>query len=126
MAGGVIALGSTVAGSVALCGSADAVPDDPALIASNKYQSGPAEWGGTIDAGWQCLNFTMTDPQYFQYDYNASGVNSSGDSFEALAMGDLDADGRYSTFSLPGKIQSDGGDLVLIVAPNIGEVDPQE
>jgi hypothetical protein len=52
--------------------------------------------------------------------------STAGDSFDALAMGDLDADGRFSTFSIAGKTQEDGGDLALIVAPNIGEVDPRE
>jgi type IV pilus assembly protein PilA len=126
MAGDLIDLTSSEAGSVALCGSAAAVPSDPALISSSKWQSAPADWGGSMDAGWQCLGFEMNDPQHFQYDYNATGTTAVGSIFEALAMGDLDGDGKLSTYSMRGEIIRDGGDLVLLVSPSIDEVDPME
>jgi hypothetical protein len=102
------------------------VPSDVTLVASNKYQSRPAEWGGSIDSGWQCLNFEMNDPQHFQYDYNAVGTTAVGSTFEALAMGDLDADGKLSTYSMNGEVLQQGGDLVLVLSPTIGEIDPME
>jgi type IV pilus assembly protein PilA len=125
-AGGVINLGSVSEDHVALCSSADAVPSDPAKIRAAKYQSSPAEWGGSTVAGWTCLNFSMEDPQYFQYDYNATGVSDEGDSFETIGRGDLDGDGNYSTFRITANIQRDGDGMVLIVAPGIEEIDPLE
>ncbi len=126
MAGDLLDLTSSEAGSVALCRSADAVPANAALIASNKYQSRPVDWGGTVDAGWQCLNFEMTDPQHFQYDYNATGTTAVGSTFQALALGDLDADGKMSTYSMSGEVVAQSGDLVLLLTPGINEVDPME
>ncbi len=46
---------------------------------------------------WQALNFAMKDPHYFSYEF----VNK-GTSYEVKAYGDLDCDGVYSTFVLPG------------------------
>jgi type IV pilus assembly protein PilA len=127
MSGAVLTIGSASSSSVAMCASATAaVPSDVTMIAGAKYQSAPSDWGGSMSAGWQCLNFSMEDPQYFQYNYVASGANASGDSFAAIGRGDLDADATYSTFTLAGQIQQDGNDLVLIVAPNIAETSPQE
>ena len=127
MSGAVLTLGSASASSVAMCASASsAVPSDEASVSGAKYQSSPSDWGGSMNAGWQCLNFSMEDPQYFQYNYEASGANASGDSFAATGRGDLDADSTYSTFTLGGTIQQDGNDLILTIAPNIDEVDPQE
>jgi type IV pilus assembly protein PilA len=126
MSGSVLTIGSASASSVAMCASAAAVPSDETLVSGAKYQSAPSDWGGSMTAGWQCLNFSMEDPQYFQYNYTATGANGAGDTFQATGRGDLDADTVYSTFTLAGAIQQDGNDLVLIMAPNIAETDPQE
>lgn len=127
MAGDVLTLGSASEASVAMCTSAAAaVPSDPADISGKKYQSAPSDWGGNQTTGWQCLNFSMEDPQYFQYNYTATGTNAVDNTFQAVGRGDLDADGVLSTFTLAGKIQKEDNDLVLIVAPNIAETNPQE
>lgn len=122
----VIDLGSVSQDILALCGSADAVPSDPTLIRSAKYQSRPSEWGGTSSVGWVCLQFSLDDPQYFQYDYDAAGAQDEGDTFQARAHGDLNADGVYSTFAMSGRIQRDTEGMVLIVGPGIAETNPLE
>lgn len=127
MSGAVMDLGEASESSIALCASAaSAVPDDEEQIKGAKYQSRPSDWGGNNATGWQCLNFSMEDPQFYQYNYEAEGTNQDGDTFVATAKGDLDGDGVLSTFSLSGEIKTDSNDLVLVVAPNIAESDPLE
>jgi type IV pilus assembly protein PilA len=122
---GIVLLQQTAAIAHRLCASAPAVPLAKASIANQKYQSSPADWKGP----WDCLKFTMQDPQYFQYEYTAvatvpSAVN--GDNFSAIAHGDLDGDGVLSTFTLPGQVQLASGELVLTAAATITESLPEE
>lgn len=129
MAATVLALGEKTGITHRLCGAAAAtVPAAIGDVAGKKYQSSPSEWNaGDAQTGWQCLKFTMTDPQYYLYDYNVpGGVDSTGDTFDALAQGDLDGDGTPSTFTYAGKIQEEGGQLVLTLATKIEEVNPEE
>ncbi len=126
MAGDVLTLTSTGDITRALCPSAGAsVPASAASIKSKKYQSSPDEWKNT---GWSCLRFSMQDPQYFMYNYSASGTTGvAGETFSAVAQGDLDGDGTLSTFTLGGAIQaSASGDLVVTIADSIAEAEPEE
>jgi type IV pilus assembly protein PilA len=107
-----------------ICPQGLPVPDDLTKVANQKYQSSPAEWSGI---GWSCLKFSMNDPQYFMYEYFIlPGGGGPGAEFEARAHGDLDGDGIPSTFSLGGKVQKASGELVLTLAPTIGEDRPEE
>jgi hypothetical protein len=64
----------------------------------------------------------MQEPQYYQYQYSLNGT-----AFVATANGDLTGDGVLSTFSLGGELKtSSGGKQVVVIAPNIGEVDGEE
>lgn len=122
---GVLGFGKSAAATNRLCESAAAkVPAKEADIKGQKYQSAPSEWEV---AGWSCLRFSMTDPQYFQYNYVASGSGSAaGDSFQAVAQGDLDGDGTLSTFTLEAEVRAEGDVLVLVTAPSITEGSPDE
>ncbi len=137
MAGTVLGLQATVAGSNQFCDAAtNLVPADSTVIQGRKYQSSPSEWNeglgvdGASPVGWPCLGFAMQDPQYFQYGYAATcgdACDAVGDSFTAIAHGDLDGDTDLSTYSLRGEIQSAGtNEKVLTVAPNFIEEDPLE
>ena len=46
---------------------------------------------------WKTLKFSMDDPHRFSYEYK---LDPDGKGFTALAYGDLDCDGTYSTFSM--------------------------
>lgn len=125
----VITLGSSGTMARGLCVSAAAtVPAALASVANGKYQSSPAEWKD--GAGWECLKFTMSDPQYFMYGYESDGVAGvngvAGDQFTAIANGDLDADTNPSTFQFFGKIQEVGGETVVTLADQIKEIEPEE
>lgn len=53
---------------------------------------------------WKALMFSVEDPHYYSYEYK---VNPSEErkEFTALAYGDLDCDGVYSTFSRKGVVK---------------------
>jgi type IV pilus assembly protein PilA len=127
MAAGVMATNATTAVSNTLCGTAvKTIPDSKVKIRGAKYQSTAAEWNaGDVSTGWQCLRFTMSEPQYFMYGYTANPSPSTGaeqDKFTATAEGDLDADGDLSKFQMDGEIR----DRMVVVSPTIGETNPDE
>lgn len=105
-------------------GTQVAVPGTVGNIDGKKYQSTKADWsnGGDVkdNKGFPCLKFEMTAPQYYQYSYNSNGT-STGD-FTSTAVGNLNGDTVYSTFTMLGSIEN--GRLKL--APSIGEVSPEE
>jgi len=59
---------------------------------------------------WKALKFSMDDPHYYGYAYEASapapGDTAGGNNFTALALGDLDCDGTKSTFSMYGVVDA--------------------
>jgi len=131
MAGDVLALGNVANISNKLCASATkSVPATKGSIQGQKYQSSPAEWAvdqGTLHTGFACLKFTMTDPQYYMYTYTSTGGGANGDTFNAIANGDLNGDGVLSTFQMDGKVQKGAtGGLEVTVSPNVKETNPEE
>ena len=124
MTSAVMNLGTSTGISRRLCASATAVPST--VPKAQKFQSSPSLWGGSATAGWQCLKFSMNDPQYFQYDYQATNPTQDDGSFSCLAHGDLDGDGTASTFFMAGGIKSDGKKKAAVLAPNLGEINPEE
>lgn len=130
MSGTILAVGTATGLSNRLCDTAlKKIPADDTLIKGKKYQSSPNEWmDGSQLVGWQCLKFSMQDPQYYQYNYTLSNTQGApGDTFHALAQGDLDGNGTKSTFDLAGQLTQDGtGPIVVTIAPNIAETSPDE
>ena len=125
MAGAILDLKDTVDIAHELCAAGVAIPAALADVSNKKYQSDPGEWNV---GGWGCLKFSMSDPQYFQYEYVQTTARSGdGAEFSAEAHGDLDGDLTPSTFSLGGKVQTgSGGELVLTLAPTITETAAEE
>jgi type IV pilus assembly protein PilA len=111
-----LAEGSTSVQTVhRLCQSATAVPDTLDKVRGVKYQPTSvtgSDFGiGNANTGWQCLAFSISTPIYYQYDYNqgsgyvsvARGAPDPGSNgFEAVAIGDLDADGQEAMFARNG------------------------
>jgi type IV pilus assembly protein PilA len=133
MEGAVLSIGTTAGASNRLCTSASApVPGTLAVIAGRKFQSAPEDWNvdaATPHKGFACLHFSMSDPQYYMYGYSAVTSNSgkSGDTFTAIAHGDLDGDTDRSTFTLKGEVQAgSSGGHELTLAANIDETNPEE
>lgn len=54
---------------------------------------------------WQALNFSVSDPHYYSYQFDSAGAMDNG-SFTASAFGDLDCDGIYSTFVRTGVVEN--------------------
>ena len=127
---------NVTAGIIPLKGTADiahnlcpnipvTVPDGIAKVSNKKYQSSPAEWNTN---GWQCIKFSMSDPQYFMYEYTATTTTPAvaGNKFIAHAHGDLNGNLIASDFTLPGELQLASGELVLTLAASIGESAAEE
>ena len=81
-----------------------------------KYQPDPNGDYETGDSttGWRCLKFAMTQPQYYQYGYNAGGGYKSTEFWITLivtALGALMASGVFGDDSQAAKVV--GGALAL-------------
>ncbi len=111
----------STAASHALCGPA--VPVPAAVPAGKKYQpmtsnGNDFETGDTMN-GWKCLKFNMTQPHYYQYQYNTvstvttanTGSVCQNDCYEAGARGDLDDDNVFSAFVRTGQVNTTTGQL---------------
>jgi len=103
-----------------LCPSASSpVPADRMAVSGKKYMSTSAEWQRDLsaNAGFACLRFEMSTPQYFQFEYASTETG-----FTVRARGDLDANGVFSMYELKGQIV----DGHVVIAPSILEVHPGE
>jgi len=109
-----------------LCASASRpVPATLAAVKGRKYASSPADWeaDSASNAGFSCLHFQVSMPQYYQYDYQRTGSGTkSGDSFRATARGDLNGDGVESEISRGGKIVGTS----VVLDPKVDQVNPGE
>ncbi len=99
-------LGSTASGSSnALCTTATSVPSVVTNIGGRKYQPNNTGTGdfssGSAVSGWVCLRFQVDQATWYQHNYTASSA-----AFTASAVGDLDGDATYSTFSRVGQVTS--------------------
>jgi type IV pilus assembly protein PilA len=126
MSGAVLSQGGTTAVLRALCLTASAtVPSAITKVQAQKYQSAPTDWNVDMSAssptGFACLKFVLDSPQYYMYTYT-SAASGTPTGFTAMANGDLDANGTYSTFQQLGLVQSG----VLNIAPTILETNPDE
>lgn len=72
------------------------VPEDPMSVRGQRYQSNLADWSGSP---WKELRFSIVQPQCYQYSFRAEGTGPTAQAV-VTAEGDLDGDGRRSTFSV--------------------------
>ena len=73
---------------------------NPALANIGATKVVTTDW---TNATWQALNFAVSDPHYYAYQYNSAG-SSIGATFSASAFGNLDDDDTYSTFVRVGTV----------------------
>ncbi len=142
MGGEVMGLGRTRATGRYLCLSAPlAVPTVPQLE-GEKYQPDPTD-GVDFEnpaandptrqyTGFPCMAFSMEEPIYFMYDYQAQTASNvpngtpaaNGDYFTASAQAEMG--GVRKSIWTNGFIQQDGdGDLILTVSPKACEWEDQ-
>ena len=124
MAATVMAANASTALLRDVCANAKAAVPSAAVPSAAKYQTSSAEWNadGTTSpaAGFSCLHFEMAQPQYYQYNYQAT--TGAAANFTASARGDLNGDGITSTFRQQGSVI--GGRLNI--APSIEEIAAEE
>ena len=120
----IIAPGSTSSLFRAFCTSAGAtVPTAVTMVQAQKYQSQVSDWNsGSLIGGWQCLKFSLEEPQYYMYSYVSGNTSAISGSFQADAYGDLNGNGVTSDFTIVGSATSGG----IAISPNIQEVNPEE
>ena len=69
----------------------------------------PADWSDPV---WQALDFQIDHPTLFQYSYASDGT-----SFNATAVGDLDCDGTFITYTLSGTAENGNVQVKLTEPP---------
>jgi type IV pilus assembly protein PilA len=92
--------GTSAAGSHELCVSTTAVP--AAVPAGVKYQAAATSGADYETDPWRCLKFSMSQPQYYQYQYTSVASTS----MSAIAVGDIDGDTQLSTFARAGAVDT--------------------
>jgi type IV pilus assembly protein PilA len=119
-----IAPGSTSALMRSFCDVASQVPATSSTVSGQKYQSSKADWtSGSSTGGWQCLKFSLEEPQYYAYTYTAAaGTSANNGGFTAQAFGDLNGDSNFSTFTVSGTAYSGA----VAISPNVQETNPEE
>jgi type IV pilus assembly protein PilA len=119
-----ISPGSTSALMRSFCDAATLVPSPATQVQGQKYQSTKADWtSGSSTSGWQCLKFSLEEPQYYAYTYAAAaGTSANNGGFTAQAFGDLNGDGNFSTFTVSGTAYSGA----VAISPNVQETNPEE
>lgn len=75
-------------------------------VSGRKCAPSPPQW---FDPTWRSLSFSLDDPHYYQYQFVSSGTGINA-RFTARAYGDLDCDGKESTFEMYGSISQTDGD----------------
>jgi len=121
MAGTTLTVGSSVGVSRQLCPSAAEAIPDTLKDEGVKFQPGASQWNDS--AGWTCLNFSMTQPIYFQYHYVSDGTTTGaaddGDGYTAFAQARLG--GTVKKIYQNANVTGSGTDLQLLVAPALCE-----
>jgi type IV pilus assembly protein PilA len=119
----ILAAGTTSNIIRAFCASATTVPSSGNAPQAQKYQSTIADWNtGSATTGWQCLKFSLEEPQYYEYEYTSGDTSAFSGNFSAIAHGDLNGNGQSSTFMVSGLAYSGA----VAISPNIQETDPEE
>ena len=85
----------------------------PAQVPCGKHFSSADIWG---KEGWKGLHFALTDPHYYAYEFKSSGTGKDA-VYTARAFGDLDCDGRLSTYEIRGRVDDEYS--VVVVGPII-------
>jgi hypothetical protein len=80
-----------------------------------KYTCTPDDW-----MPWDALKLTMDQPQYFQYEVKAAPDGMSAD---VIVHGDLNGDGKTSTFKLALHVDRHMKKVVVALAPVITDGD---
>jgi type IV pilus assembly protein PilA len=103
--------GSGTAASNSLCTSvANTVPSASTAVKGIKYQPNTGAGKDYETPGWACLKFSMSQPQYYLYNYTAT--NATG-TMVASAEGDLDGDSTSSRFSRTGTVNTTTRSLIM-------------
>jgi type II secretory pathway pseudopilin PulG len=94
------------------------VPANLEDIRGKRYQSTRDDWAGSP---WRELRFSMAQPQSYAYGFDSQGTGTNAFA-RVTAMGDLDGDGKTSTFRLLINVDATGDARI----DTIEKIDPEE
>ena len=80
------------------CTPATAKVPSTGVPAAKKEKVVATEWDAST---WQCLKFSINEPQFYAYNYNSAGTGTAA-TYTATAEGDLDGNTTTSLFELKG------------------------
>jgi hypothetical protein len=80
-------------------------PGSPCDHPGKKYPANPTRW--QQHPTWNALNFGVDDPHYYRYQFVSTGSGTKA-AFTARAIGDLNCDGKWSTFERIGSADNHG------------------
>ncbi len=81
-------------------------PPGSAVPSAAKVKAVATDWN---DPAWQCLKFSINEPQFYMYTYKGNtGTTGTAALYTATANGDLDGNGTQSTFQLTGSGSATG------------------
>ena len=78
-------------------------PPMPAITEIGTERVRVTSWDGSPT--WDALHFSMADPHYYAYQFDASGFDNDAQ-FTASAFGNLDGDDTFSTFVRFGSVHA--------------------
>lgn len=99
--------------------SRTSVPANFDDVKGKRYQSAIGDWSVSP---WLDMRFTLSTPQYYAYSFESQGSGPSAQA-TAEAKGDLDGNGKNSTFRVTVTPDSEGN---AKVDPNVVPIDPEE
>jgi prepilin-type N-terminal cleavage/methylation domain-containing protein len=78
-----------------------------------------ANWATGGAAGWQPLDFNMTEDFYFQYKYTGAGAGNTS-TFTAIAVADMNCDGVFVTMTQSGSVLNGNPEIpqLIDIPPN--------
>ena len=105
---------ATVSGGILPPQFPGSVAVTPGLATIGSQKADPSVWGPAATAAanysqptWQALNFSVSDPHYYAYQYDSANAGTGpGSTFTASSFGNLNGDDVYSTFVRVGSVTS--------------------
>jgi hypothetical protein len=100
-----------------------AYPDSVGLTPEHVARGGPvADAPGTWDAPtWRLLDFSFAEPHSYSFSFESKNAPGAA-TFHAVAHGDLDGDGIFSTFEISGE-SKDGAEPTMRTLQSRREVE---
>ena len=103
-------------GSSICCGGVGGTDVTPGTVVNNKCTAQPDKFQADPAFGTTGMNFSIGEESAYQYTY----MSSIATAFTAYAIGDIDCDTKFATFTLTGTLDAAGNPSTTLVKPAAG------